>query len=58
MDEIDIAILGCLQQDATMPVADVADRCGLSPSPCWRRIQASSATGPSCAAWPFSIPPK
>ena len=40
MDEIDVAILGCLQEDATMPVAEVAARCGLSPSPCWRRIQA------------------
>jgi Lrp/AsnC family transcriptional regulator len=40
VDEIDVKILRCLQEDATMPVADVADRCGLSPSPCWRRIQA------------------
>jgi Lrp/AsnC family transcriptional regulator len=40
MDEIDVKILDCLQEDATMPVADVAARCGLSPSPCWRRIQA------------------
>jgi Lrp/AsnC family transcriptional regulator len=39
VDEIDIKILSCLQEDATMPVADVADRCGLSPSPCWRRMQ-------------------
>ncbi|MFZ1205076.1 MAG: Lrp/AsnC family transcriptional regulator [Candidatus Acidiferrales bacterium] len=45
MDEIDIAILTCLQEDATMPVADVADRCGLSPSPCWRRIQALISNG-------------
>jgi Lrp/AsnC family transcriptional regulator len=40
VDEIDIAILKCLQEDAMMPVADVAARCGLSSSPCWRRIQA------------------
>jgi len=40
MDEIDVKILDCLQEDATMPVAEVAARCGLSPSPCWRRIQA------------------
>ena len=45
MDEIDIKILDCLQQDATMPVADVAARCGLSPSPCWRRIQALIGDG-------------
>jgi Lrp/AsnC family transcriptional regulator, cysteine-sensing transcriptional activator len=45
MDEIDVKILGCLQADATMPVADVAARCGLSPSPCWRRIQALISDG-------------
>jgi Lrp/AsnC family transcriptional regulator len=45
VDEIDIKILSCLQEDATMPVADVADRCGLSPSPCWRRIQALIRNG-------------
>src|SRR5579863_9578646 len=45
MDEIDIKILNCLQEDATMPVADVAARCGLSPSPCWRRIQALISDG-------------
>jgi len=45
MDDIDIAILSCLQEDATMPVADVAARCGLSPSPCWRRIQALISNG-------------
>ncbi len=39
MDEIDKKILGCLQVDATMPVADVAEKVGLSTTPCWRRIQ-------------------
>lgn len=39
MDEIDKKILGCLQTDATMPVADVAEQVGLSTTPCWRRIQ-------------------
>jgi Lrp/AsnC family transcriptional regulator len=45
MDEIDLKILGCLQQDAMMPVAEVAARAGLSPSPCWRRIQQLIADG-------------
>jgi Lrp/AsnC family transcriptional regulator len=45
VDEIDIKILSCLQEDATMPVADVAARCGLSASPCWRRIQALIRNG-------------
>jgi len=39
MDQIDQKILACLQDDCNMPVADIADRVGLSASPCWRRIQ-------------------
>jgi Lrp/AsnC family transcriptional regulator len=39
MDRIDLKILGCLQEDATMPIAAVAEKAGLSASPCWRRIQ-------------------
>lgn len=34
----DIAILRLLQEDADLPVAEIAARVGLSPSPCWRRI--------------------
>lgn len=40
MDRIDLKILGSLQEDAFLPVAAVAERAGLSSSPCWRRIQA------------------
>jgi len=39
MDQISLKIIKCLQEDAMMPVAKVAERAGLSPSPCWRRIQ-------------------
>lgn len=39
MDEIDRKILALLQEDTTLPVATIAERVGLSPSPCWRRIQ-------------------
>jgi Lrp/AsnC family transcriptional regulator len=39
VDATDRAILACLQEDATMPVAEVARRVGLSSTPCWRRIQ-------------------
>jgi Lrp/AsnC family transcriptional regulator len=39
MDATDRAILACLQEDATMPVAEIARRVGLSSTPCWRRIQ-------------------
>jgi Lrp/AsnC family transcriptional regulator len=39
VDQTDRAILACLQEDATMPVAEIARRVGLSSTPCWRRIQ-------------------
>jgi Lrp/AsnC family transcriptional regulator len=39
LDDIDRKILNLLQTDATMPVATIAERVGLSTSPCWRRIQ-------------------
>ena len=39
MDQISLKIIKCLQEDAMMPIAKVAERAGLSPSPCWRRIQ-------------------
>jgi Lrp/AsnC family transcriptional regulator len=39
MDETDRRILACLQEDANMPVAEIARRVGLSSTPCWRRIQ-------------------
>lgn len=39
MDKTDRAILAILQEDATLPVADIARKVGLSTTPCWRRIQ-------------------
>lgn len=39
MDRIDRKILTCLQEDASLSNAEVAERVGLSPTPCWRRIQ-------------------
>ena len=39
MDIIDRQILTILQKDASLPVADVARKVGLSVTPCWRRIQ-------------------
>ncbi len=39
MDRLDRKILKLLQQDCTLPVADIAKRVGLSTTPCWRRIQ-------------------
>ncbi len=28
-----------LQEDATVPIADIAERVGLSQTPCWKRIK-------------------
>jgi Lrp/AsnC family transcriptional regulator len=39
MDATDRQILDILQRDATMPLAEIARRVGLSSTPCWRRIQ-------------------
>jgi Lrp/AsnC family transcriptional regulator len=39
LDPIDARILDILQQDAGLSVAEVAERVGLSASPCWRRIK-------------------
>ena len=39
MDRTDKKILAILQEDATIPVADIARKVGLSTTPCWRRIQ-------------------
>ena len=39
LDPIDARILDILQKDAALSVADVAERIGLSASPCWRRIK-------------------
>ncbi len=39
LDRIDRKILAILQEDSTMPVAEIGKRVGLSTTPCWRRIQ-------------------
>ncbi len=45
MDHFDYRILQVLQEDASLSVAVVAERVGLSPTPCWRRIQKLEASG-------------
>lgn len=39
IDGIDAKILHLLQGNAALSVADIADKVGLSSSPCWRRIK-------------------
>ena len=45
LDNIDRHILEILQQDATMALAEISKRVGLSTTPCWRRIQKLEQTG-------------
>ncbi|HSW17707.1 MAG TPA: Lrp/AsnC family transcriptional regulator [Ramlibacter sp.] len=45
MDKFDREILEALQEDAAIPVADLAARIGLTTTPCWRRIQRLEAQG-------------
>src|SRR3546814_8069527 len=39
LDEIDRRILHALQEDARLTIAEVAERVGLSSTPCWNRIR-------------------
>jgi Lrp/AsnC family transcriptional regulator len=39
LDGIDVKILDLMQKDASLSTAELAEKVGLSQSPCWRRIQ-------------------
>ena len=39
LDAVDARILDLVQHDASLSVAEIAERVGLSSSPCWRRIK-------------------
>lgn len=45
MDATDRKILTLLQVDASLSIAEIADRVHLSPTPCWKRIQKLEAQG-------------
>jgi len=45
LDLIDRKIVAELMRDSTLAVAQIADRVGLSQTPCWKRIQKLEATG-------------
>ncbi len=45
MDAIDKKILVTLQEDASLSVAEIGQRVGLSSTPCWKRIQKLEADG-------------
>lgn len=45
MDLIDRKILFELQRDGTLSLAQIAERVGLSQTPCWKRVQRLEQTG-------------
>jgi len=45
MDAIDRKILAVVQEDASLSVADIGQRVGLSSTPCWKRLQRLEADG-------------
>jgi Lrp/AsnC family transcriptional regulator len=45
MDAIDRKILAVLQEDASLSVAEIGSRVGLSSTPCWKRIQKLEGEG-------------
>jgi Lrp/AsnC family transcriptional regulator len=45
MDAIDRKILLTLQEDASLSVAEIGQRVGLSSTPCWKRIQKLESEG-------------
>lgn len=45
LDRIDRKILYELMRDSTLPIAQLADRVGLSQTPCWKRVQKLEAAG-------------
>ena len=45
MDAVDRKILAVVQEDASLSVAEIGSRVGLSSTPCWKRIQRLEAEG-------------
>ena len=67
LDDIDRRIVAALQAEGRLPIVDLADRVGLSPTPCQRRVKrleeegvitryaalvvAGGAWGSACRRW-------
>jgi Lrp/AsnC family transcriptional regulator len=45
LDDLDRKILALLQDDASLPIQQIAERVGLSVNPCWRRIRRMETDG-------------
>ncbi len=52
LDDIDRRILGALQAEGRLPMVDLADRVGLSPTPCQRRVKRLEEEGVDRRAMP------
>ncbi|MEY4696355.1 MAG: hypothetical protein RIT14_783 [Pseudomonadota bacterium] len=58
LDLIDRKIVAELMRDATLPVSQIADKVGLSQTPCWKRIQKLEASGVLTARVSLADPAK
>ena len=45
LDTIDMKLLALLQDNAELQISELADRVGLSTTPCWRRVQRLKEAG-------------
>lgn len=45
LDETTLKILDCLQKNSELSIAELSDIVGLSPSPCWRRVNELKTSG-------------
>jgi len=45
MDAIDRKIIAVVQEDASLSVAEIGQRVGMSSTPCWKRLQKLEAEG-------------
>ena len=58
LDRIDRKILHELMRDATLPVAQLAERVGLTQTPCWKRVQKLEAAGIITGRVALAVPEK
>ena len=58
LDRVDREILRLLAADASLSLADIASKVGLTPTPCWKRIRRMEQDGVIRAGWRRSIRPK
>ncbi|SEM39434.1 Lrp/AsnC family transcriptional regulator [Gemmobacter aquatilis] len=58
LDLIDRKIVAELMRDATLPVAQIGEKVGLSQTPCWKRIQRLAETGVVTARVALADPAK